>query len=56
MNYLGGVGRVGATNAKDHAAAFGPGLVPATKPSTSTRNRRVGPAEDFLAMWIKTKG
>jgi hypothetical protein len=50
-----GVGRIRATKSKDHAAAFGAGLRQPAETSTITRNRRFGPVQEFLIMWMKRK-
>jgi hypothetical protein len=52
-----GVGRTTTMRAADHAKAFGPGLYPDPGATHNiARDRRVGPKEEFIRIWMLRKG
>jgi hypothetical protein len=49
--YIDKLGRTTMRNAKNHAQAVGPGLRPEFETPVE-RNRRYGPKEEFLSLWL----
>jgi hypothetical protein len=50
--YVGTLGKTSMRNAKDLTIAVGPGLRPEFE-TPVVKNRRYGPNEDFLSLWLQ---